>query len=68
MTQQDIRDEEVQWSLHQQRELRDYTVRKGLWIDQATEDLLNRALFKAEPKRFTGAGPSNFAPLIEVSP
>lgn len=66
VTHQELRDEEVQWALHQQREFREFAERKALWIEQANEDLLNRALFKADGRRFTGQGPSNFAPLMDL--
>lgn len=63
---QAARDEEVQWSLHQQRELHEFAVRKGYYVQQANEDLLARADFKRLGKRFTGAGPTDYAPLMEL--
>ncbi len=65
MTQAD-RDEEVQYALHQQRELHEFAQRKGLLVQQANEDLLNRAAFKRQDKRFDGRGPTNFGDLMDL--
>lgn len=63
---QAARDEEVQHALHQQRELHAFAERKGLWVQQAHEDLLNRAAFKRQDKRFDGRGPTDFGALMEL--